>query len=108
VNIGNDVWDRIQRLAKPMNASPEAVARDILNSITPLVEYFLTRALVSSVDVCRDVVNPNVIDLRQMLRGVGGRGKDTVKEAIKRAVKYPATILLAVKLRFGTYRKALG
>ena len=52
-------------------------------------------------------MNPNVIDLRQMLKGVGGRGGDTVKEAIKRAVIYPATILLAVKLRFGTYPQSI-
>ena len=42
-----------------------------------------------------------------MLRGVGGRGKDAVKEAIKMAVVYPATILLAVKLRFGTYPQSV-
>jgi hypothetical protein len=104
VNISDIAWDRIQRLAKLMNVSPEAIASDILNNITPLIEYFLARALVSSVDVCRDVVNPNVIDLRLMLRRVSGESrKDPVKEAIKRTVIYPAAFLLAIKLKFGRY-----
>jgi hypothetical protein len=39
--------------------------------------------------------------------GVGRKGRDTAKETIKRAVVYPAALLLAIKLRFGTYPQSV-